>query len=100
MHVYSLVNTNLADTYINIHYQIDYQTVADALGITKSAAKQRYYKIRNLFEGTSSPGKPKGQTEEEHEVKEEENYLVMKKEEEDGDLKMKMEDSEDKSEDI
>lgn len=32
-------------------FQVDYKTVADTLGITKSAAKQRYYKIKNHFEG-------------------------------------------------
>lgn len=30
--------------------QVDYQAVANALGITKSAAKQRYYKIKNHYE--------------------------------------------------
>lgn len=32
-------------------FQIDYQAVADALGISKNAAKQRFYKIKNHCEG-------------------------------------------------
>lgn len=34
-----------------MRFQVDYQAVADALGISKSAAKQRYYKIKNHYEG-------------------------------------------------
>lgn len=53
------------------HSQVDYQNVADGLGITKSAAKQRYYKIKNHFEGLQTPQttqeapKPESQAEEE-----------------------------------
>lgn len=38
-------------------FQVNYQAVANALGITKSAAKQRFYKFKNHFEGVHSASK-------------------------------------------
>lgn len=90
---------NPADTCVS---QVDYKAVADALGITKSAAKQRYYKIKNHFEGLQTPA----QTAEDEEPKSEdqpeedqEDLPDYKSEDDEDDQEMKQEPPEEESQD-
>lgn len=49
----------------NTQFQVDYQAVGDALGITKCAATFRYYRIRDAFandaENAENPGQEGGE---------------------------------------
>lgn len=75
--------------------QVNYQAVAGALGITKSAAKQRFYKVKNYFEGAQSADK-NGQDEEmKAEDQPEDEEWDNNSEDSEGDEGMKMEPEED-----
>lgn len=57
------------------HSQVDYQAVANGLSITKSAAKQRYYKIKNHFEGLQTPQTTQEEPNSESQAEEEQDEL-------------------------